>query len=514
MLLRARLLWILGVAALACAHGCVQGGAPGDAAGLDAGGVDGPVGWCPVLATCDDGDPCTDGDLCAGGICVGMPRVCETPPGQCFRSEGACAEGACVYPTREGACDDGDACTIADRCDDGMCAGRPLTCQAPPRSRCLDASTLQVFVESGRCAEGRCIYTPVDRVCAGGSCLRDACLCEPVPPRSTVVATGLGPGGALDPALLVVGDALHLSFHDPVTRTLRYAVQQTGGGWLEEDVDPRPDRGRASALAAHGERLYLTYEDAAGGGVWLATRDLLGWSRAALPLGSGQVGAAPHVAVTGDNAVHVAVGSSAAGADARKLAYLRYRDDAWTVEDLASQTGTVAEPSLWLADGVQVVYREEGSGELRTLRRSGDGWASTALGGQVSAHVAAVDGAGGLHVVYRASSGGWSYARRAPGAPWVVESLPPNVEVGEDLSLWAAPGGEVHLASRVPRASVVTYRYAFRAATGGWSDREVAAFEASGRGTAIGVDSGGHAHIAMHDGSSGVLQVVSLRVCE
>jgi len=49
---------------------------------------------------------------------------------------------------------------------------------------------------------------------------------------------------------------------------------------------------------------------------------------------------------------------------------------------------------------------------------------------------------------------------------------------------------------------------------GRWSTQALASFEAGGSGTALAVDSAGRAHVALHDGSTGALQVISLRTCE
>jgi hypothetical protein len=110
---------------------------------------------------CDDGDDCTTMDTCQlDGACVGAPVSCTTPPGQCFMRTGICVRDAgCQYtPTPGERCDDGDDCTVDDRCDAlGGCAGTAVTC---------GARDCQVF--AGTCdANGGCRYQPLD---AGTPC--------------------------------------------------------------------------------------------------------------------------------------------------------------------------------------------------------------------------------------------------------------------------------------------------------------------------------------------------------
>jgi len=78
---------------------------------------------------CEDGLFCSFLDRCRGGVCLGSPRECVrsvtiTEP-QCQRP--ACDENsdACVvanFNEREG-CEDGEFCTVGERCLDGACVG-------------------------------------------------------------------------------------------------------------------------------------------------------------------------------------------------------------------------------------------------------------------------------------------------------------------------------------------------------------------------------------------------------
>ena len=257
--------------ALLALSGCVEGGATGDASTGDAGDRIGPIMWCPALATCDDGDACTDGDRCEEGLCVGVPRVCETPPGQCYATVGACTDGECLYEPREGACDDGDPCTLDDRCSAGRCGGTPITCQAPPPPTCLADGRRRVFVESGLCAAGECVYSPVDTACPGGGCRDGVCECVPESPTGVVVDTGLVVGASrVEPSMLVQLGAVHVAYHDTARDTLRMAHRSPGGDWSHELVDGAAEAGLGSVLFAEGEDLYVAYER--GPSVWWARR--------------------------------------------------------------------------------------------------------------------------------------------------------------------------------------------------------------------------------------------------
>jgi hypothetical protein len=82
--------------------------------------------------SCDDSNACTTTDVCQNGACVGTaPTTCATPTA-CFETS-VCipADGGCTATLKaEGAaCDDGDACSGTDTCTLGRCVGsiRPAT---------------------------------------------------------------------------------------------------------------------------------------------------------------------------------------------------------------------------------------------------------------------------------------------------------------------------------------------------------------------------------------------------
>src|SRR5206468_4475837 len=97
----------------------------------------------PDRSACKDGNACTLTDACQIGVCTGRnPVVCPAPD-QCHDA-GTCnpGTGACSNPAKPdgSACNDGNACTQTDTCERGVCTGSNLVvCPAP--DQCHDAGT-------------------------------------------------------------------------------------------------------------------------------------------------------------------------------------------------------------------------------------------------------------------------------------------------------------------------------------------------------------------------------------
>ncbi len=94
----------------------------------------------PVLKAdgsfCDDGNACTQTDACVAGVCTGSnPITCSGAGTDPCRSAGACdpATGMCsttLAPDNQ-ACEDGNRCTVNDRCEKGACVpGSATGCSA------------------------------------------------------------------------------------------------------------------------------------------------------------------------------------------------------------------------------------------------------------------------------------------------------------------------------------------------------------------------------------------------
>ena len=151
----------------------------------------------PVGAACDDGDPCTQADAChaklAGaevGLCVGVTVDCDdadactvdscaaqtqgcahsakdcTDTNPCTDDSCDAATGGCLQAPHIGPCDDGDACTFADRCENAICAGKKQLCDD------ANACTLDT------CGGGACQHVPLPTgVCSDNdACTVDKCV--------------------------------------------------------------------------------------------------------------------------------------------------------------------------------------------------------------------------------------------------------------------------------------------------------------------------------------------------
>ena len=93
---------------------------------------------CDYLALdgdeCKDGDPCTAADLCVQGICLGDPVVCEDG-NPC--TDDMCTEtGGCDHVPNQDDCDDQAPCTLGDTCKAGECVGVQVPCDCQVDEDC------------------------------------------------------------------------------------------------------------------------------------------------------------------------------------------------------------------------------------------------------------------------------------------------------------------------------------------------------------------------------------------
>lgn len=74
----------------------------------------------PNGLSCDDQDACTTNDVCDEGTCAGgVPILCDDQ-NPCTLDT-CLPESGCASEPRQGECDDGDPCTLADSCQEGHC---------------------------------------------------------------------------------------------------------------------------------------------------------------------------------------------------------------------------------------------------------------------------------------------------------------------------------------------------------------------------------------------------------
>lgn len=117
----------------------------------------------PNTNSCNDNDSCTLNDMCVAGVCAGTPMNCDDGD-SC--TEDWCSGGICRHqPYPDGtSCDDGNDCTLIDRCSLGRCIGTGVR-------DCNDNNPCTVDA----CVEGQgCVHTPT--VCDDGNiCTANTC---------------------------------------------------------------------------------------------------------------------------------------------------------------------------------------------------------------------------------------------------------------------------------------------------------------------------------------------------
>ncbi len=120
---------------------------------------------------CDDGSACTTADVCSDGACVGGPApACDD--GNPCTDEGCDPATGCTWTFTTSPCDDGEVCTTADTCRDGVCeGGPPPSCDdqnvctddgCVPGSGCVHPFNGAACDDSDACTTGE--------TCAGGVC--------------------------------------------------------------------------------------------------------------------------------------------------------------------------------------------------------------------------------------------------------------------------------------------------------------------------------------------------------
>jgi len=83
---------------------------------------------------CIDGDACSVGDHCEDGVCVGLPVVCDD--GNPCTDDSCDGLGGCINDPNKLDCDDEDPCTVADQCENGECTGYQVPCDCYETADC------------------------------------------------------------------------------------------------------------------------------------------------------------------------------------------------------------------------------------------------------------------------------------------------------------------------------------------------------------------------------------------
>lgn len=147
-------------------------------------------------ATCDDGNACTTGDTCAAGNCAGTATDCDDGDictvDSCSPTDGNCVHNdlssqctddnpctdescdptqGCVFPFNTDPCDDNNACTAIDTCDDGACNGTaiPLDDSNPCTTDSCDPITGPFSTPNALPCDDNDVCTIGD-ICANSAC--------------------------------------------------------------------------------------------------------------------------------------------------------------------------------------------------------------------------------------------------------------------------------------------------------------------------------------------------------
>ncbi|MFH1532887.1 MAG: hypothetical protein ABIK09_19355 [Pseudomonadota bacterium] len=123
-------------------------------------------------APCDDGDPCALADTCSEGACVaGVTANCND--GNPCTDDGCLPGVGCTHTANTLPCDDGNACTVGDACQGGLCVvGDDLGCEddnvctddsCDPLIGCVHTNNAAPCDDGNPCTAG-------DH-CAGGWCV-------------------------------------------------------------------------------------------------------------------------------------------------------------------------------------------------------------------------------------------------------------------------------------------------------------------------------------------------------
>jgi hypothetical protein len=153
------------------------------------------TGNCDLLpanegAWCDDSEVCTAGDHCQGGKCVPGATVNCKDGNPC--TDDACVAGiGCNNVPNALACNDGDACTLADTCAGGKCVGGPApdcddlnpctddSCDpvkgcvhAANKADCTDGNAC---TQGDHCSMGQCVFLEIVTCNDGDPCTTDSC---------------------------------------------------------------------------------------------------------------------------------------------------------------------------------------------------------------------------------------------------------------------------------------------------------------------------------------------------
>jgi hypothetical protein len=132
---------------------------------------------------CVDGNPCTVADHCEEGVCAGSTVDCDDSN---VCTDDSCDEtGGCVFVANSAKCDDEDPCTVADQCEAEECGGVAVDCQCMTDEDCVALEDGDVCNGTLVCDTAKlphlCVVKPNSTITCGdpegvdAPCLKSAC---------------------------------------------------------------------------------------------------------------------------------------------------------------------------------------------------------------------------------------------------------------------------------------------------------------------------------------------------
>jgi hypothetical protein len=144
----------------------------------------------PNTVMCDDGNACTVMDRCSMRVCAGTSRSCNDM--NVCTTDTCSPTTGCVFTNNTSACDDLNTCTTGDRCGGGVCRGTTITCD-----------DFNVCTTDSCDPGGGCRYTNNTLMCNDGNpctfmdrCSSGTCIGGGVAPDGTLCDDGLYCNGA------------------------------------------------------------------------------------------------------------------------------------------------------------------------------------------------------------------------------------------------------------------------------------------------------------------------------
>ncbi len=119
---------------------------------------------------CDDKNPCTTDDQCAASKCVGGPDLVCNDGNICTDDLCLPEKGGCIFKANTLACEDGNSCTVGDKCSKTFCVSGPSECECQQTADCASKDDGNPCNGTLICQANECVVNPATIiVCPTGS---------------------------------------------------------------------------------------------------------------------------------------------------------------------------------------------------------------------------------------------------------------------------------------------------------------------------------------------------------